>query len=61
MSNNTYDDLIIHEIIKKRNTERDHSNYNQIHLELPVYDRFREEEVKKKEKEEPRRVIIIDI
>ena len=61
MSNNTYDDLIVHEIIKKRNVERENSNYEQIHLELPVYDRFVEEEVNKKEKKEPRRVIIIDI
>ena len=60
MSKNTYDDLIIHEIIKKRNIEKENSSYEQIHLELPVYDRFKDVD-NKKEIKEPRRVIIIDI
>lgn len=60
MSKNTYDDLIIHEIIKKRNIERENSSYNQIHLELPVYEQFKKID-NKKEIKEPRRVIIIDI
>ena len=60
MSKKLYDDLIIHEIIKKRNAERENSNYEQIQLELPVYDRI-EELNNNKEKKEPRRVIIIDI
>lgn len=60
MSKKLYDDLIIHEIIKKTSTEKENSSYEQIHLEIPDYDRH-EELKNKKEKKEPRRVIIIDI
>lgn len=60
MSKNTYDDLIIHEISKKNKEKEQNSYYEQIQLELPVYDNFIKEDNKNKIKE-PKRVIIIDI
>lgn len=59
MSNTNNIDLILYEeLIRKRELEEEQSR--QIHLEIPVYETNLEKE-SKKESNEPRRVIIIDL
>ena len=54
-------DLIIYEKIKKE-SERNLENTRQIQLEVPSYDYYIERDLEKDQsKDEPKRVIIIDI